>query len=555
MNFEKNLATILRNKTKLKEIRLEIPSNPELGDFAFPCFKLGKDPINEARKLNKKIGNPIYLSKIEQKGPYLNFFIKPEILIKETLTKITKEKKKYGSTNFGKGKKIVMDYSHPNIAKPFGIGHLRSTVIGNSIYNILKFVGYEPISVNHLGDWGTQFGKLIVAYNMWGNKKELEKDPIKHLLKLYVRFHKEEEKDETLLENGRAEFKKLEDGNKETLKLWKNFKELSMKEFKRIYTLLNVKFDDYTGESFYVKNIDQTIKTINKKIKTEISEGALIIDLKKYNMPPIILKKSNDSSTYHSRDLTAIIYRSKRYNPEKILYVVGSEHKLYFNQLFKAAKLANLTKSELKHIDFGLIRFPEGKMSTRKGNVIFLEDVLNKSINLAKKIIEKKNPKLKNKQEIAKTIGIGAIIFGDLSNDRTRNINFDWEKILSFEGETAPYIQYTRVRINSILNKSSTRINKQPKLELLNKSEEIDLIKKLYNFPKVILSVAETGKPHHLSNYLIKLSQKFNEYYHKHKVLSENKEEMHARLILIKSVNQVLENGLVLLGIDSPKEM
>ncbi len=555
MDFKEKLSKLLKNKTKLKEIKLEAPSNPDFGDFAFPCFALGKNPSKESEKLKKKINKINYISKIETKGPYLNFFLNQDLLTKETLNGISAEKKKYGSKNIGKGKTIVMDYSHPNIAKPFGIGHLRSTVIGNSIYNVLKFTGYKPISVNHLGDWGTQFGKLIVAYKKWGNKKSLEKDPIKHLLSLYVRFHKEEETNEELLEEGRESFKNLEEKDGETTKLWKHFKELSLKEFKRIYDLLNMKFDYYTGESFYVPNVKNTIKTIDKKLKTEKSEGALIIDLKEPNMPPIILEKSNGSSTYHSRDLSAVIYRSKKFKPEKILYIVGSEHKLYFKQLFKAADLSKITKSELKHIDFGLIRFPEGKMSTRKGNVIFLEEVLNKSIDLSKKIIEKKNPKLKNKKDIAKKVGIGAIIFGDLSNDRTRNVNFDWDKILSFEGETAPYIQYSCVRANSILKKAKIKGFQKANPKLLNKPEEIDLIKKLYQFPEVIQTVARTYKPHHLANYLIKLSQKFNEYYHKHKVISKNKEEMIARLLLIRSIKQVLENGLSLLGIDPPQEM
>ncbi len=553
MDFQKRLTEAIRKETKKKEIKLEIPPNPLLGDYALPCFKLGKDSNNEAEKLKKKLINLKFISKIEIKGKYLNFFLDQKKLIKETLTKILKEKNKYGSQNIGKGRTIAMDYSHPNIAKPFGIGHLRSTVIGNSLYNVLKFVGYNPISINHLGDWGTQFGKLMAAYKKWGNKNELEKDPINHLLSLYVRFHKEEEFNEELLEEGREEFKKLEEGDKETLKLWKHFKELSIIEFKRIYEMLNVKFDHYTGESFYVPKIESTIKTIKKKIKTEISENALIVDLEKYNMPPLILRKSNGSSTYHARDLSTIIYRSKRFNPKEILYVVGSEHKLYFNQLFKTSELTKLTKSSLKHIDFGLIRFPEGKMSTRKGNVIFLEEVLNKAVDMAKKIIEKKNPNLKDKETVAKKVGIGAIIFGDLCNNRTKNINFDWDRMLSFEGETAPYIQYTCVRANSILKKATEKGKLEE--ELINKPEEVEIIKKLYGFQKVVQTVAETHKPHHLANYLIGLSRKFNEYYHNHKILTENKKEMQAKILLVYSVKQVLENGLSLLGIQSPEEM
>jgi arginyl-tRNA synthetase len=554
MDFQKRLTEEIIKETKKKGIKLEIPPNNAFGDYAFPFFKLGKNSDDLVEKLQKKLINLKFISKIELKGKYLNFFLDPKKLTKETLTKISKEKNKYGSQNIGKGKNIVMDYSHPNIAKPFGIGHLRSTVIGNSIYNVLKFVGYNPISVNHLGDWGTQFGKLIVAYKKWGIQAELKKDPINHLLDLYVRFHKEEEFNEKLLDEGREEFKKLEEGDKKTIELWKFFKELSLNEFKRIYDLLNVKFDYYTGESFYVRNTENTIKTIKNKLQTEISEKALIVNLEKYNMPPIILRKSNKSTTYHTRDLSTIIYRSKKFNPKEILYIVGSEHKLYFEQLFKTSELARLTKSKLKHIDFGLIRFPEGKMSTRKGNVIFLEDVLNKSITLAKNIIEKKNPNLKDKEDIAKKVGIGAIIFGDLCNNRTKNINFDWDRMLSFEGETAPYIQYTCVRANSILKKAK-KSKKNTKIGLLNKKEEAEIIKKLHNFPKIVQKVAETYKPHHLANYLIELSKKFNEYYNKHKILTGNEKEIETKLLLVRSVKQVIENGLFLLGIQSPENM
>jgi len=452
-----------------------------------------------------------------------------------------------------------MDYSHPNIAKPFGIGHLRSTVIGNSLYKILNLLGYKPIGVNHLGDWGTQFGKLIVAFKKWGKEKELEKDPIKYLLKLYVKFHDQAEKDETLNDQAREAFKKLEEGNKDYLALWESFKALSLQEFKRIYEILDVSFDSYQGEAFVNKLVPKAIKEAEKKIKTKISEGALIVDLKEKDMPPILLLKSDGATTYHSRDLAAALYRLKEYKANKLLYIVGSEQKLYFKQLFKLMTFLGYNKDQFTHADFGLFKFPEGKMSTRKGNVIFLEDVLDKAIDLASQIIEEKNPTLNNKEEIAKNVGVGAIIFADLSNDRVKNINFDWDRMLSFEGETGPYIQYTHARACSILRKSKKEfgvgITEKINFDAINIKEELAVITLLYKFPEVLIKVSETYKPHHLAQFLIALSQAFNEFYHKCPVISEMEHQMKSRLLLVDSVRQVLENGLNLLGIKAPEEM
>ncbi|MBU0470003.1 MAG: arginine--tRNA ligase [Nanoarchaeota archaeon] len=561
MNFKEEIISLLEKETKLKREELanfiSIPPDPKLGDYAFPCFKLGKNPKEEAEKLKEAIKEklPSFILKIEAAGPYLNFFIKNKVIAEVTLTEVYKQAKRYGSSNFGKGQVIVMDYSHPNIAKPFGIGHLRSTVIGNSLYKTFQFLGYKPISVNHLGDWGTQFGKLIVAYTRWGDKKELEKDPIKYLLKLYVKFHAEVEKDETLNEEARAAFKSLEDGNRENLALWEEFKELSLKEFERIYQILDVTFDSYKGEAFVNKLVPEAITEIEKKVETKISEGALIVDLEKENLPPILLRKSDGASTYHSRDVAAALYRLKKYKADKMLYLVGSEQKLYFQQLFKLLELADYNRDKFVHADFGLFRFPEGKMSTRKGNVIFLEDVLNQAIILAEKIIEEKNPTLKNKKDVAKIVGVGAVIFADLSNDRIRNIDFDWDKMLSFEGETAPYIQYTHARACSILRKSELDVRDKINFERFGIEEEMRVVKLLYNFPEALEKVVKTYKPHHLAQYLISLAQAFNEFYHKCPVISEDKNIMKARLLLVDSVKRVLENGLGLLGIKAPEEM
>jgi len=561
MDFKEQIVELLVKETKLSSSEvgnmLSVPPNPAMGDYAFPCFKLGKNPKEAAEKLQKQIKLPHFLSKIEVAGPYLNFFLHPLLVVESTLTAILSEREEYGHQDLGKGKKIVFDFSSPNIAKPFGIGHLRSTVIGNSLCKIYRFLGYEVIGINHLGDWGTQFGKLIVAYHKWGKEKELKKEPIKHLLKLYVKFHEEAERDASFDDQARAEFKKLEDGNKQSLALWKIFKDLSLAEFERIYETLGVSFDSLNGEAFYNTLIEETLKDLQKAVPTEMSEGALIVNLKKYNLPPLLLRKSNESTTYHTRDIAAALYRLRTYHPEKVIYVVGSEQKLHFQQLFTVLKLGGWNNDSFVHVDFGLFRFPEGKMSTRKGRVIFLEDVLEKAISQAEKIIEEKNPSLANKKEVAKTVGVGAIIFGDLSSDRIRDVDFDWNRMLSFEGETGPYLQYTHARACSILRKAGLKKKKSVKIhfKLLSSPEELALVKDLSLFPNILVTAAQSYKPHHVAQYLIRLAQKFNDFYHSCQVISEDKDLMQARLVLVDAVRQVLANGLGCLGIEALDEM
>ena len=563
MDLEQQIKQLLKQETGLDRIILEQPPHKEMGDYAFPCFqltkKLSKSPQDIAIQLSKQIKKPEFINSIQVKGPYLNFFVNHEMLAKDVLIKIYKEKNNYGKQNIGNNKTIIIDFSSPNIAKPFSIGHLRSTVIGNSLYQIFNFLGYKSIGINHLGDWGTQFGKLIFAYKKWGNKEKLNTEPIKYLLELYVKFHKESGKDESLSEKAKQEFQKLETNDKGNLKLWKIFKKLSLKEFEKIYSLLNIKFDSYCGESFYNSKIKDTVNAIENKKLAKKSQGALIIDLKKYNMPPLILVKSNKTSGYQIRDLTAVFYRLKKYKPEKILYITGLEQKLHFKQLFKTLELFGIDRNKFIHVDFGLFRFPKGKMSTRQGNIIFLQDVLKQATKKAEKIIQEKNPSLNNKKEIAKQIGIGSIIFGDLVNDRTKNIEFNWDKILSFEGETAPYLQYTHARSCSILEKAKKEYKIKPSIKInfeeIKTKEEIALIKRLNNFPKVLIKSAETYKPSYLANYLIDLAKEFNEFYNNCKVLSENKEEMRIRLLLVDSVKQILNNGLNLLGIQTPEKM
>src|SRR3989338_7752993 len=546
MNFKEEFANLLSRYADLEKEEIinliEVPRN-SYGDLAFPVFSISKNPNKTAEEIAKKLSSASF-EKFQNAGPYINAFIKKEKFVEETLDTIGKD---YGKSNLGKGRTIVIDFSAPNIAKPFSVGHLRSTVIGNSLHKLYSNLGYRVIGVNHLGDWGTQFGKLITAYKKWGNEKELAKDPIKYLLGLYVKFHKEAESDKSLEDEARNEFRNLEKDNRDSVDLWKKFRDLSLKEFDKVYSLLNIKFDSYNGEAFYRDMLEDTIKRIRQRTEIENSDGALIVNLKEYGMPPLIIQKSNESTSYHTRDIAAALYRLKTYNPERIIYVVGSEQKLHFRQLFKTLELMGEDISKFVHVDLGLFRFPEGKMSTRKGNVVFLEDVLNESISLAEKTITEKNPDLKDRKNTARIIGIGAVIFGDLSNNRIKNIEFDLKKILSFEGGTGPYIQYTHARICSILRKS----NLASAIDYSKYSDdEFQLVKKLSEFPEVISDSALRYKPNLLCTYLIQLAQSFNTYYSKNEIKTSKE-----RVFLISKIKQVLGAGMNLLGMEALKRM
>jgi arginyl-tRNA synthetase len=539
----------------IDESVIEVPPDPKLGDYAFPCFvvskKLKKPPAKVAEFLKGKIEPDELIEKVESAGAYLNFFVKQKKIAEKALKEVFEKKDKYGSSKIGNGGKVVFDYSSPNIAKPFGIGHLRSTVIGNSLYRIFNFVGYSSFGVNHLGDWGTQFGKLIVAFRNWGNEKELEKEPIAHLFNVYVKFHEEVKIRPEIEDEARAWFKKLEDGDKEAMQLWELFKSLSLEEFKRYYAELDIHFDSWHGEAFYNDKMDAVVKMLKKKNLITLSEGAKIVEVGK-DMPPGIVVKTDGATTYLTRDLAAALYRMEEYKPAKLLYVVGAPQKLHFRQLFTVLDMMGEMKCEMKHIDF--VHYLG--MKTREGNIIFLEEVLDKAVELAKKIIKEKNPDLADKNEIAKTVGIGAIIFGDLVNDRVRDMEFSWDKMLSFEGETGPYVQYAHARICSILRKYGEDVSVDVDFELLKEDAEKELLKKIYAFKNFVVDAAESYKPSIIARYLIDLGQMFNTFYNSCPVIKAANEELaKTRVLLCDAVRQVLANGLYLLGMKAPQEM
>lgn len=560
------------------DICIEIPPEDLGVDLAVPVFKLaakdGKNPNQFAQELSEKIKlDDTLFSRVEVRGAYLNFYFDKDKYVSGIIENF-KTNKDYGSSDLGRSKTIVIDYSHPNIAKPFSIGHLRSTIIGQSLYNIFSYLGYKVIGDNHIGDWGTQFGKLLAAYAKWGNRKEVEKDPIRKLLELYVKFHEEAEKNEELNNEARQWFKKLEEGDKEASEVWQWFKELSMQEFEKIYRELGVKFDEVIGESFYKNELDRVVKKLEKeKIATweialnkegeevESGEKVLIVNLEKEKIPsPLLIKKSDGTSLYATRDLATILYRIQKWQPSSILYVVGSEQKLYFEQLFKTFEIGYRkdfkTLPLLEHISFGMIRLSEGKMSTRKGRVIFLEDVLDEAISRVTDILNDREISKDEKENIAIIIGIGAIKYADLSQNRIHDIVFDWNKILNLKGNSGPYLQYQYVRINSILEKASFDKNIKIDSDLLLQKEELDLIKFIARFNERILASSQTYEPHILANYLFELAEKFSRFYEKCSVLKANNQQLvTSRLYLCYMTSQVLKKGLELLGIEVPEKM
>ncbi|MEW5783646.1 MAG: arginine--tRNA ligase [Bacillota bacterium] len=543
---------------------LETPPDPAMGDLAFPCYLLAsrykEAPTQIAERLSRELAGKrgFFWEKAVAKGPYLNFYLDPVAFGRAVLNQVLGGGTRYGWSDQGRGKTVVIDYSSPNIAKPFGIGHIRSTVLGHSLYLIYQALGYRCIGINHLGDWGTQFGKLIVAFKRWGDEAQLQADPVNYLFQLYVKFHQFAENDSALEDEARLWFKELELGNREAVSYWTRFRTLSLDNYAGIYDLLGIKFEYFHGESHYNNRLDGVIRLVREKGIAVESEGALIIDLEKYSLPPVMLQKKDGATLYITRDLAAAIYRYETFGFSKALYVVGAEQILHFQQLFKILELLGFPWSaNCLHVPFGLIRFKEGRMSTREGNIIFLEEVLQRSIQLARETIEGKNPGLRDKDSVAKVVGLGAVRFGDLSNDRIKDIEFDWDKVLDFSGETAVYIQYAHARICSILRKAGG-IDPGWTVDTaagLLREEEKTLLKTLAELPEKIALAAEGCRPSIIARHLIDVAREFNRFYHNCPVLNSDPALQQSRLLLIEAVRLALVNGLGLLGIEAPAEM
>ena len=560
----KAIAEVVNIDEKELESYIEIPKDANNGDYAFPCFRLAKElkkaPPMIANDIKDKIQiNEEMIEKVEVVGGYLNFYIQQEQMVEEVLKEIDIQEE-YGKSEIGKGKNIVIDYSAPNIAKPFHIGHLRSTVIGGALYNIYEYLGYHTIGVNHLGDYGTQFGKLIEGYKLWGKEYNIEEDPINELTKIYIRINQVCKENEKVLEQCRMNFKLLEDGDSYCTEIWEKFRALSLKEFQKVYDLLGSHFDSWNGEAFYSDKMPEVIEILEKTGKLVESQGAKIIDLEDKGInTPCIIQKSNGSTTYATRDLAAILYRARTYDFDKALYVVSYEQTLHFKQVFEVAKLLGIDEkytNGLKHVPFGMVSLPTGKMSTREGNIVKLEELLNESIARAKEIIEEKNPELEDKDEVARKVGVGAVIFNDLSNSRIKDEIFDWNQILNFQGETGPYVQYTYVRTKSVLEKAGY----MPKIEEIKFDKLLDeasknIIKLIYNFENILIQVTEKEEPSILSRYLIDLAKAFSNFYNDNKILVEDKEVQNTRIYLTYAVGKVLKTGAKLLGIEMPNKM
>ena len=561
--ISEELEKIINIDKKELETYIETPKDNKNGDYSFPCFRLAKElkkaPQIIANEIKEKINlENTGIEKVEVAGGFLNFFIDKEVLIKEVLEGF--EKQEYKNLKIGEGKNIVIDYSAPNIAKPFHIGHLRTTVIGGALSNIYKFLGYNVTGVNHLGDYGTQFGKLIEGYKLWGDEYDIDKDPINELTKIYIRINDLCKKDEKVLEECRNNFKKLEDGDSYCVELWKKFREVSLKEFQRVYDLLGSKFESWNGEAFYADKMQEVVELLEKSGKLVESQGAKVVDLSDQGIDtPCIIIKSNGSSTYATRDLAAILYRARTYDFDKAIYVTSYEQILHFKQIFATAKYLGLDEkytNGLIHVPFGMVLLPTGKMSTREGTSIKLEDLLNEAIERAKKIIEDKNPELEDKDLIAKKVGVGAVIFNDLSNNRVKDEIFDWDTILNFQGETGPYVQYTYVRTQSILRKAeSVPSFKDINTEKINDNYSINILKLIYNFEDILVEVTKKEEPSILSRYLIDLAKAFSNFYNENKIIGEEKEVENARLYLTKVVGEILKTGASLLGIEMPDKM
>ncbi|MBQ7944484.1 MAG: arginine--tRNA ligase [Lachnospiraceae bacterium] len=540
---------------------MEIPTDEKMGDYAIPCFALAKlwhkNPVLIAKEMKEMLepySEELGIEKLENVGGYCNIFVNRAKYVEAIMEQMQQD---FGVKKSGIGKTICMDYSSPNIAKNFHVGHLRTTIIGNSLYKLHEKQGYQVVRINHLGDWGTQFGKLIVAYKNWSSKEAVEENGIEELMRIYVKFNTEKDVHPELMEEARAWFVRMEQNDEEALAIWNWFKEISMVEYERVYKLLGVSFDSYIGESFYRDKVPALVAELEEKGLLKESQGAKIIDLSEYDMAPCLITKSDGGSIYHSRDIAAILYRKKTYDFEKCLYVTGSEQSLHFKQVFKAIELMGYEwHDSLVHVPYGLVSLEGAKLSTRTGNIVYAEDILKEATERAMKAIQEKNPNLPDKETVAKQVGVGAVIFHDLYNQRIKNVNFSWDEVLSFEGTTGPYVQYTYARAKSILRKCGG-MQEMTSIDYGALTDDISftLVKTLLGYEEAIANAVERYEPSVVARYLIALATAFNRFYHECPILQADETKKQARLLLVDMVQQVIKDACGLLDMECPEEM
>ena len=538
---------------------IEVPPQGNMGDYAFPCFQLAKvmrkSPNMIAVELSEKIQADSIVEKAEGAGGYLNFFINKKEYIKQLVEEVLSKGEKFGSSNIGEGKNVIVEFSSVNVAKPFHVGHLFNTMLGSSLEKVYKHSGYNTIKINHLGDWGTQFGKQISAYKRWVDEEALEKTPISELFRIYVKFHEEAEKDPSLEDEARAYFKKLEEGDPEVTRLWQKFKDLSLREFSELYKSLNVEFDSYAGESFYSDKMDEIVQMLQDKKLLVDSNGAKIVDLEQFGLPPIMILKSDGATIYATRDLAAALYRKRHYSFYKNIYVVGGTQALHFNQIFSTLGLMGFDwYKDCVHIGHGLVKFADKKLSTRKGDVVFAKDVMNEAIHKTLEVIENKNPNLENKADVARKVGMGALIYTFLKNNRDKDVVFTWEDALNFDGDSGPYVQYTYVRGKSILRKAGN-VPETADLSYLSTEDEFQLVKLLGAFKDSVKEAVERYEPFVVIRHVTEIAKAYNKFYNSHPILNADENVKNARLQLTKAVGIVIQTGLGLAGIETPENM